>query len=90
MDRDTLLRPHTQGLWIRFYTLDGATVAQQSEFGWFRQYNFTSQNAAEDRWRAAISLGVDYLATDQYERLASVIKDQVVATHVQLHANRAP
>lgn len=73
---------HTQGLWIRFYTLDGATVAQQSEFGWFRQYNFPSQSAAEDRWRAAISLAVDYLATDQFEMFANLLKHQAAGTPI--------
>lgn len=58
---------HAQGLWIRFYTLDGATPEQQKKNGWFKTYNFPSLTAAEMRWRAALSAGVDYLATDQYE-----------------------
>ena len=63
---------HAQGLWIRFYTLDGATPQQQKENGWFKTYNFSSLAAAEVRWRAAISAGVDYLATDQYELVGRI------------------
>lgn len=53
---------HGRGLWIRFYTLDGATPQQLSCFGWFRSYNFGSLLAAEQRWRAAAHAGVDYIA----------------------------
>lgn len=63
---------HAQGLWIRFYTLDGATPEQQKENGWFKTYNFPSLAAAETRWRAALKAGVDYLATDQYEQLKRI------------------
>jgi hypothetical protein len=60
-------RAHTNGLWIRFYTLDGATKAQLSCNGWFHDYNFGSLAAARVRWHAAIAAHVDYLASDQYE-----------------------
>lgn len=63
---------HAQGLWIRFYTLDGATPEQQKKNGWFKTYNFPSLAAAETRWRAALSAGVDYLATDQYELVGRI------------------
>lgn len=58
---------HSQGLWIRFYTLDGATQQQQQDNGWFKTYSFASLAAAKLRWSAAIAAHVDYLATDQYE-----------------------
>jgi len=60
-------RAHANGLWIRFYTLDGATEAELSCHGWFHGYNFGSLDAARRRWRAAIEAHVDYLASDQYE-----------------------
>jgi hypothetical protein len=60
-------RAHANGLWIRFYTLDGATEAELSCHGWFHGYNFGSLDAARVRWRAAIAAHVDYLASDQYE-----------------------
>jgi hypothetical protein len=60
---------HQQGLWIRFYTLDGATSQQQKENGWFKTYSFSTMEAAQIRWRSALQAGVDYLATDQYEEL---------------------
>jgi hypothetical protein len=66
---------HANGLWIRFYTLDGATTDELSCFGWFKTYNFGSLDAAQVRWRAAIGAGVDYLASDQYERLAQEIRN---------------
>ena len=69
-------RAHANGLWIRFYTLDGATEAELSCHGWFHGYNFGSLSAAQTRWRAAIATHVDYLASDQYELVASEILDR--------------
>lgn len=66
-------RAHENGLWIRFYTLDGATVPELSCHGWFRSYNFGSLQAARIRWRAAIATHVDYIASDQYELLGAEI-----------------
>jgi len=65
---------HAAGLWIRFYTLDGFLAADEDRFGWFASYNFGSLDAAETRWRAAIAARVDFIATDQYEALASVVR----------------
>jgi hypothetical protein len=65
---------HANGLWIRFYTLDGATTAQLSCNGWFRSYNFGSLDTARVRWRAAIAAHVDYLASDEYELVAQEIR----------------
>ena len=48
-------RAHANGLWIRFYTLDGATEQELSCRGWFRSYNFGSLDAARIRWRAAMA-----------------------------------
>lgn len=66
-------RAHANGLWIRFYTLDGATKAQLSCNGWFHDYNFGALDKARVRWRAAIAAHVDYLASDQYELVAQEI-----------------
>ena len=65
---------HTRGLWIRFYTLDGASTEELSCHGWFRSYNFGSLAAARQRWQAAHAAGVDYIASDQYEQLAHSLK----------------
>jgi hypothetical protein len=67
-------RAHANGLWIRFYTLDGATKAQLSCNGWFHDYNFGSLAAARVRWRAAMAAHVDYVASDQYELLGQEIR----------------
>ena len=67
-------RAHGNGLWIRFYTLDGATTSELSCHGWFRGYNFGSLAAARTRWRAAIAAHVDYLASDQYELLGEEVR----------------
>ena len=64
---------HQQGLWIRFYTLDGATQQELSQHGWFQQYNFGDLKKAEDRWMSAVAIGVDYIASDQYELLGDLI-----------------
>jgi hypothetical protein len=67
-------RAHANGLWIRFYTLDGATEAELSCHGWFHGYNFGSLEAARLRWRAAIAAHVDYLASDQYELVGKEVR----------------
>jgi hypothetical protein len=72
-------RAHANGLWIRFYTLDGATKAQLSCNGWFHDYNFGSLDKARVRWRAAIAAHVDYLASDQYEQVAQEIRHTVTS-----------
>jgi hypothetical protein len=69
-------RAHANGLWIRFYTLDGATQQELSCRGWFRGYNFGSLDAARIRWRAAIAAHVDYLASDQYELLGAEVRQR--------------
>src|SRR5271166_115572 len=66
-------RAHANGLWIRFYTLDGTAEKELSSNGWFHQYNFGSLDAARVRWRAAIAAHVDYLVSDQYELLGQEI-----------------
>lgn len=70
-------RAHANGLWIRFYTLDGATEKELSCNGWFHGYNFGSLAAARVRWKAAIAAHVDYLASDQYELVAKQIRAEL-------------
>ncbi len=65
---------HTHNLWIRFYTLDGATKQELSCNGWFSSYNFGSREAVRKRWEAAAKAGVDYISTDQYEELGRLLK----------------
>ena len=76
-------RAHNNGLWIRFYTLDGATEQELSCHGWFRSYNFGSLEAARIRWRAAIAAHVDYIASDQYELLAGEVAHDGTTASVQ-------
>jgi hypothetical protein len=64
---------HDAGLWIRFYTLNGHDPADVSG-GWSASYNFGSLAAARERWRAAIKAGVDFVAVDQYEEFAKVLR----------------
>lgn len=68
-------RAHSNGLWIRFYTLDGATEAELSCHGWFHGYNFGSLDVARVRWLAAIDAHVDYLASDQYELVGKQVRE---------------
>jgi hypothetical protein len=67
-------RAHANGLWIRFYTLDGASEHELSCNGWFHGYNFGSLAGARLRWQAAIAAHVDYLASDQYELVGKEVK----------------
>jgi hypothetical protein len=73
MDNDRLRTlvdaAHRAGLWIRFYTLNGHSLQEGERMGWTPSYNFGSIDAARLRWRAAITAGVDFIATDQYEEL---------------------
>ena len=62
---------HKLGYWIRFYTLDGFTPAEDR--GWDKGYNFGSRAAVEARWKASIKAGVNFIATDQYEDLAGFV-----------------
>jgi hypothetical protein len=64
---------HANHLWIRFYTLDGATPDEMKQNGWFNGYNFGSLDAAKPRWHAAALDGADYIASDQYEQLGALI-----------------
>ncbi|HYM23163.1 MAG TPA: hypothetical protein VEU08_08145 [Vicinamibacterales bacterium] len=65
---------HAAGLWIRFYTLNGHDPRDTSG-GWSATYNFGSEAAARERWRAAIRTGVDFVAVDQYERFSAVLRE---------------
>lgn len=70
-------RAHASGLWIRFYTLNGYAGnghAGTKVNGWTDSYNFGSETAAAARWRATMEAGVDFIATDQYEGLATLLK----------------
>jgi hypothetical protein len=63
-------RAHTQGYWIRFYTLDGFRAEENA--GFTASYNFGDRERATVRWRAAVNAGVDFVATDQYEQFAAL------------------
>jgi len=65
---------HSLGFWIRFYTLDGFSAAENR--GWDHGYNFGSREAAAARWKAAIESGVNLIATDQYEDLGAFMRTQ--------------
>jgi hypothetical protein len=65
---------HAAGLWIRFYTLNGHDPLDESG-GWSSSYNFGSEAAARERWRAAIRAGVDFVAVDQYELFSRTLHD---------------
>lgn len=84
--RSLVERAHANGLWIRFYTLDGATDQELSCHGWFRSYDFGTLAGARIRWNAAIAAGVDYIASDQYELLTSEIRGSETAVE---HGARA-
>ena len=65
---------HKAGLWIRFYTLNGHDPRDESG-GWSAGYNFGTEQAARERWRAAIRAGVDFIAVDQYERFNETLRE---------------
>jgi len=63
---------HKMGYWVRFYALDGFAPADDQ--GWGMSYNFGSREAVIPRWKAAIAAGVNFIATNQYEALATYLK----------------
>ena len=65
--RQLVGRAHGNGLWIRFYTLNGHPAGDAEANGWSKGYNFGSLDAARSRWQAARDAKVDFVATDQYE-----------------------
>lgn len=65
-------RAHSLGFWIRFYTLDGFSQAENQ--GWDNGYNFGSHDAVTARWKAALQSGVNLIATDQYEELGAFMR----------------
>lgn len=62
-------RAHDQQLWIRFYTLDGFLNGDGD--GLTKSYNFGGDSAVKLRWKAAMESGVDFIATDHYERFST-------------------
>jgi hypothetical protein len=62
---------HKLGYWIRFYTLDGFDAPDPRSGS---DYNFGSKDDVVPRWKAAIADGVNFIATDQYEDLATYLK----------------
>jgi hypothetical protein len=78
-EEDARLRAFTAharklGLMIRFYTLNGHAPEVGDRNGWTASYNTSSLEAAQVRWRACAAAGVDFIATDQYEELARVLR----------------
>ena len=67
---------HRRGYWIRFYTLNGHAAADTALRGWTPSYNFGSLAAVTVRWRAAKAAGVDFIASDQYEDCAKVLREK--------------
>ncbi len=63
---------HSLGLWIRFYTLNGYDP-NAPDMGWSAGYNFGSPEKVVLRWKAAITYGVDFIATDQYEAFSEIL-----------------
>ena len=60
--RALVSRAHAQGLWVRFYGLNGHEPPGD---GWSAGYNFGTPQAVRARWKAAMAAGVDFIATDQ-------------------------
>jgi hypothetical protein len=65
-------RAHNLGFWIRVYTLDGFSRAENQ--GWDNGYNFGSHEAVAARWKAALESGVNLIATDQSEELGAFMR----------------
>ncbi len=78
-DEDRRLREicdhaHRLGYFLRLYAINGLTPAQSASLGVNHGYSVGSREAAEVRWRAMIDAGVDFVATDDYEAFAAVLR----------------
>jgi hypothetical protein len=69
--RAIVSRAHQMGLWVRFYALNGHPPGKG--LGWTESYNFGSVSAVQERLKAAIESGVEFIATDQYEELGRLL-----------------
>lgn len=69
---------HKQRLWIRFYTMDGESVAEAKANGWFQSYNFGSLEESSKRVAALARYHSDWIATDQYEEAKSVLRQMAL------------
>ena len=81
-EEDTRLRAlvrhaHEAGLWIRLWTLNGHAPGEETGSGWTTSYNVGAREAVEQRWRAAIAVRADFIATDRYEAFALVLKARI-------------
>jgi hypothetical protein len=65
---------HSLGYLVSFYEING--FAKEQNEGWTDEYNFGSRHAAEVRIKAAIAAHADFIATDQYQEVASLIRGQ--------------
>jgi len=63
---------HRMGYFVGVYCLDGYTEAENQ--GWDKDYNFGSKEKVMPRWQAAAHARPDFIATDQMEEVATVIK----------------
>jgi len=63
---------HRLGYLVSFYHINGFATDQNQ--GWTDEYNFGSREAAMLRWNAAVAAHADFIATDQYEEVAQVIR----------------
>jgi hypothetical protein len=72
--KSLVARAHAQNLWIRFYTLDGFLNGDGD--GLTPSYDFGSDSAVKLRWRAARKSGVDFIATDHYERFDAARRER--------------
>jgi hypothetical protein len=84
--RSLVDRAHRLGYWIRLWTLDGFSPADDQ--GWGASYNFGSLAAVALRWKAAISAGANFIATDQMEQLAPYLRQE--AQNLRPARERAP
>ena len=63
---------HSLGYLVSFYSVNGFSDAENQ--GWTAEYNFGSKQAAQTRINALVAAHADFIATDQYEEVAQLIR----------------
>ena len=65
---------HRLGYFMSFYCIDGYTDSENQ--GWDKDYRFASHDAALQRGKALIQAKADFISTDQYEDVATLIHNR--------------
>lgn len=65
---------HKMGYFVAFKCRTGFKAGTVDKLGWEEEFNFGSLESATIRWKATAKVGADFIATDQFEDVANVVR----------------